>query len=141
VAADPVAPMRAAILRGRPVDLDEIGRWVAALEQTHVPDTTVIETAGGLFTPLTTQHTNLDLGLALAPQGWILVARNRLGVLHDVIATVTASRVRGCSPAAVIFGAGDDDPPPHNARDLATFLGVRVIDRPSDRALLDLFDL
>jgi dethiobiotin synthetase len=58
----------------------------------HAVSWQLIETAGGLFSPLSRRATNLDLALALEPALWILVAHDGLGVLHDVRATLLALR-------------------------------------------------
>lgn len=134
-AEEPVAPWRAASNLDQVIDLARFAPWLTALETAHAPELTLVETAGGLFTPLTASETNLDLTLALEPTGWLLVARDRLGALHDAIATVSASRARGCSPAAVIFGTRDGEAPRGNAGDLEGFLGLRVLSNPDDQAL------
>lgn len=133
-AMEPVAPLRAAAHAGRNIDVAEIGAWVA---HNELPGTevTLIETAGGLFTPLGPTLTNLDLLLALSVDAWVLVARDRLGVLHDCLATLAAARARGCSPVAVILAARDPSPPVGNATDLATCTGLPVYQQP-DRTLL-----
>lgn len=124
--AEPVAPMRAALNSGHPVRLADVAGWVAALEAELKPQITLIETAGGLFTPLSTTETNLDLISALNPAQWVLVARNRLGVLHDAIGCVLAARARGYSPNAISFGPSDEGAPAANAADLAAWLGIEV---------------
>jgi dethiobiotin synthetase len=60
----------------------------------------VVETAGGLLSPLGPSLTNLDLAAALEPTCWILVGVDRLGVLHDVAACMLALRTL-CSPAVI----------------------------------------
>jgi dethiobiotin synthetase len=64
-------------------------------------DVSVIETAGGLFSPLAPGISNWDLARALDPAKWLLVAPDALGVLHDLSATLLASRSRGREPDAV----------------------------------------
>jgi dethiobiotin synthetase len=64
------------------IELDRIKAWVAS----HKADVLVIETAGGLLSPLGAGHTNLDLAKALAPHTLLLVAPDRLGVLHELTA-------------------------------------------------------
>lgn len=51
-----------------------------------------VESAGGLFSPLSERETNHDLALALGATV-LLIAPDRIGVLHDVGATVRASDV------------------------------------------------
>src|SRR5207302_678146 len=55
---------------------------------------TLVETAGGLLTPLGAAATNLDLAERLAPDAVVLVAADRLGALHDVRACLLALESR-----------------------------------------------
>jgi dethiobiotin synthetase len=87
--AAPVSPHLAARLEGRSIPLDEIVQEVDAL---RVMTTLVVELAGGLFSPLTDRRTGAELVQALRPDVLLLVASNRLGVLHDVGAVVRACR-------------------------------------------------
>lgn len=85
---DPVSPHLAARRAGAPIQLNVIDRWIAG----HQAQVLVIETAGGLFSPVSDTWTNLDLVRQLAPQTFLLVAPDRLGVLHDLRACITAAR-------------------------------------------------
>ena len=58
----------------------------------HTAEVVVIETAGGLFSPLSDSLTNLDLVRQLAPRSFLIVAPDRLGVLHDLRACLIAMR-------------------------------------------------
>jgi dethiobiotin synthetase len=49
---------------------------------------TLIETAGGAFSPLGNGLTNFDLAVKLQPALLVVVAPDSLGVLHDVTATL-----------------------------------------------------
>lgn len=90
----PVSPHLAAREAGVTIHLDPILRWVDAHPATHL----VIETAGALLSPLSPSLTNLDLARALAPTHWLLVAVDRLGVLHDVAACMHVLRTLGAPP-------------------------------------------
>ena len=79
--AEPVSPHLAARRAGVRITVNVVRRWVNAHRGTCV-----IETAGGLLSPLGDGLTNLDLLAALLPAHVILVAPDRLGVLHDVSA-------------------------------------------------------
>ncbi|MSP24187.1 MAG: dethiobiotin synthase [Myxococcales bacterium] len=78
--AKPVSPHRAARKAGVVIDVGNIVLWVAALGG----ELAVIETAGGLHSPLSEIATNLELVRALEPTALILVGADRLGTLHDV---------------------------------------------------------
>jgi dethiobiotin synthetase len=76
----PVSPHLEARRTGTTISLDTIDAWVAS----HTADYLIIETAGGLLSPLGPTLTNLDLVRRLAPDFIYLIAVDRLGVLHDV---------------------------------------------------------
>ena len=65
----------------------------------------MIETAGGVFSPLTETLTNFDLAHCVGKAQWILVAPDRLGVLHDVCSTLHAMRTLGRLPDWLILNA------------------------------------
>jgi dethiobiotin synthetase len=58
-------------------------------------DTLIVEGAGGLFSPLTDHVLNVDLYRQFENAQLLLVAANRLGVIHDVIATCRAAAQMG----------------------------------------------
>jgi 8-amino-7-oxononanoate synthase len=104
--ADPVTPARAARAQDTTIDLRRIVAWVNEVSPIdHRSAHVVVETAGGVFSPLTDQRTNFDLAMALEPAVWILVAPNRLGVLHDVASTLHATTAFGRRPDYVILSA------------------------------------
>jgi dethiobiotin synthetase len=86
--AAPLSPHLAAPLEGLTVRLTPILQWVGQVQA----DWLVIETAGALLSPLAPGVTNLDLAEALEPDEVLLVAPDRLGVLHDVTAALFALR-------------------------------------------------
>lgn len=88
VFSEPVSPHLAARRRGVSIDLTPILAWVAGCDAEWV----VLETAGAMLSPLSPALTNLDLAAALAPTVIILVAPDRLGVLHDVRVALFAYR-------------------------------------------------
>ncbi|GAC1572200.1 MAG: hypothetical protein NVS3B20_24070 [Polyangiales bacterium] len=66
----------------------------------------MIETAGGLYSPLDDDgSTNGDLLRALLPRTSLLVAPNRLGVLHDVGAVRRAAALDGLRLDAVLLSS------------------------------------
>jgi 8-amino-7-oxononanoate synthase len=102
---DPVTPALAARREHVDIDLEKIRAWVdeAASAEPAMPLHTVIETAGGVFSPLSDGATNLELALALGAATWVLVASDRLGVLHDVSSTLEAMRARGVAPDYLVL--------------------------------------
>ncbi|MEB2314195.1 MAG: dethiobiotin synthase [Sorangiineae bacterium] len=105
----PVSPFRAAGLAGKTLYLSDIVQYFesarAALAAARADGGwSVAETAGGVFSPLTSTETNFELAALLAPAGlWALVAPDALGVIHDVTATLEAMRARGRTPDLVIL--------------------------------------
>jgi dethiobiotin synthetase len=93
--ATPLSPHLAARLEGRTIQLPPILTWVDGAADDAPPATRawlVIETAGALLSPLAPGLTNLDLARELRPETLLLVAQDRLGVLHDVSAARLALR-------------------------------------------------
>jgi len=114
---DPVSPHLAARAQGLSVSVSEVLSWVQRAESAMTPHVSpdmaiwsVVETAGGVFSPVSSTTTNFDLALKLEPAIWILVAADALGVLHDVSATLQAMRARGRVPEHVVLsGAREPD--------------------------------
>ncbi len=100
-----LSPHLAARLSSRTISLPAIADWVGAAEYA-VGDPaqllTILETAGGAFSPLTLEHTNIDLCRAVASDLVILVAPDRLGVLHEVTSTSLAMAAAWRAPDCVL---------------------------------------
>ena len=95
----PVSPHLAARESGETIELGVLLSRVARVrEQT---DLTLVELAGGLFTPLSPSLLNVDVVRGLRPDFVLLVAPDRLGVLHDVLAATTAAASRGVTFSAI----------------------------------------
>jgi dethiobiotin synthetase len=106
--AAPISPHLAAEREGVTIRLDPIVAWVDSVEAAWV----VVETAGGLLSPLAKGVTNLDLAVALAPDAVVLAAPDRLGVLHDVSAALLAWRVLApglAEPVVALQAPGEVD--------------------------------
>ncbi len=86
--ARPVSPHLAARGEGRRIDAATVVRWVESVRRES--DGVVVELAGGFFSPLAPGLLNADLAAALRPDAVVLVAPDRLGVLHDVGAVTRA---------------------------------------------------
>jgi len=99
--AAPVSPHLAARRAGTRVELSQILTYVQTHEHDSDPEVSVLETAGGLLTPLAPSLTNFDLARALEPARWLLVAPDALGVLHDLSATLEVCKSRGRMPDAI----------------------------------------
>jgi dethiobiotin synthetase len=115
---EPVSPHLAAREAGVPVVLNEIA---AEVHRAVAPaDVAVVELAGGLFTPLTDRETNADLAARLKPDLALLVAPDRLGVLHDTIAATRAAAAMGVVIDGVVLVAqeGPDASSGRNASEI-----------------------
>jgi 8-amino-7-oxononanoate synthase len=128
----PLTPALAARREGTRIDLTRVEPWLAELvgsDGTPVAHL-VIETAGGVFSPLSGAETNLDLAERLEPATWILVAADRLGVLHELGATLRALAAVARLPDWVVLSAPAvaDDSTGTNAAELAALaLGVPIV--------------
>jgi dethiobiotin synthetase len=102
--ADPVSAHLAARRERSSVSIRAVVRAVT-LHGATLRGWQIVETAGAVFSPLTTRATNLDLARALEPAIWILVAPDALGVLHDVRATLLAMRATARVPDYLVLSA------------------------------------
>ncbi len=100
---DAVSPHLAARREGVQLSLSKIVAWTNAIRERA--SGVVLELAGGLFTPLTNDATNADLVRRLAPSRVLLVAPDRLGVLHDVLAATRAIEAIGLSLDGIVLSA------------------------------------
>lgn len=114
----PVSPHLAARSRGIEIEIPTVVCWIASLCQRYnasmqnpaiddhqTGDWVLIESAGGAFSPINDDHTNLDLAIALEPAIWVLVGADRLGVLHDMRATLLAMVRMARMPDIILLDA------------------------------------
>jgi dethiobiotin synthetase len=117
-----VSPHLGAREQGVSIDVAQVAAWVAQQEANAGATVSLVELAGGAFSPLGLGVTNVELALALEPALWLLVAPDALGVLHDVTATLRA--LPRAPDALVLSGARAPDPSTgSNAAELAR-LGI-----------------
>jgi dethiobiotin synthetase len=123
----PVSPHLAARREGRLIDLTTIRTWVDSIRTEA--DGVLVELPGGLFSPITDTLTNADLAKALAATNLLLIAPDRLGVLHDVIATVHAAHSAGISFDGIILSAPaePDASTGTNAAELRRFVSPPIL--------------
>lgn len=106
----PLSPHLAARRQGMTIDANRVIDWVRAREDAFFGSdpvgaggVTLVETAGGVFSPLGGGLTNLDLAERLLPASIVLVAPDSLGVLHDVTAALRA--MAGMRPDFVVLSS------------------------------------
>jgi dethiobiotin synthetase len=124
----PLSPHLAARNAGQRIDLGTARAWVLEAQELVGGHAALVETAGGLFSPLGPGTTNLDLVLALEPAVLLLVAPDRLGVLHDVASTLGLADARGRPVDAVVLSEPEtpDGSTGRNAQELS-LLGIARI--------------
>jgi dethiobiotin synthetase len=123
----PVSPHRAARREGVRIPLPDL---VAQIHATRLAaDLTLVELPGGLFTPLAEDALNADFAALLRPDFLLLVAPDRLGVLHDVLATTRAARAASLAVhgIALITPERPDASTGFNGEDLAAYTSVPVL--------------
>ncbi|MGH7434966.1 MAG: dethiobiotin synthase [Polyangiaceae bacterium] len=122
--SDPVSPHLAAREAGRVIALADLVAEIEAL-RCHA-EVVLAELAGGLFSPLSDTETNADLANALRPDVLLLVAPDRLGVLHDVIAATRAAEA-GALPVDGIVLVAPDHPDTSTGRNAPEIARMRAI--------------
>jgi len=123
----PISPHLAARLEGVHLDPGAIATDVAAA--AAMVDVLVVELPGGLFTPLTDAALNADLAMRISPAYLLLIAPDRLGVLHDSLAALRASAALGLVVSGVALVAPESADPSTgtNAAELARYTRVPVL--------------
>lgn len=144
----PVSPHLAAQAAGMRIDVGRVGAWVHDQEDKFFgsdPDgtggVTLVETAGGTFSPLNEQGTNFDLAALLQPSLVLLIAPDSLGVLHDVGACLRA--MAAAPPDLVVLSAArpKDASTGRNAQELERVVFPRLgAAAPRDREVVTISD-
>lgn len=149
---DALSPHLAAHDTSTKLDAGRAAAWVESAENTvatrispHSALWTIVETAGGVFSPLEVGIANFEFACRLDPAVWVLVAADSLGVLHEVRATVTAMRACGREPDHLVLSAArePDASTGRNAEELVR-LGIAtpsaVLARNDDSGVAALVD-
>lgn len=116
---EPISPHLAARRAGVP--LDEHGMVERARALAGEVEVLLVEGAGGLFSPLSERSTWATAAKEFDVAGVLLVAPDRLGVLHDVTATLKAAETMGVPRTWVVLSAPEkpDASTGENAAELA----------------------
>jgi dethiobiotin synthetase len=101
----PLAPLVAARLEGRSLELDAVATAVESLASRH--DVLLVEGAGGLLVPVGESWTIADLAVRLSLP-LVVVARAGLGTVNHTLLTVEAARRRGLQVAGVVLNGRRD---------------------------------
>ncbi len=123
----PLAPPEAAACEGNAVDAAQLLAGVDCWCSDY--EIVLVEGAGGLFSPLAEGVLNLDLAVSMeAPI--VLVAANRLGVIHETLACVAATENRGVRIAGIILSdvSGQDEPSKaSNAKQIERYCDIPIV--------------
>jgi dethiobiotin synthetase len=125
--AEPLAPALAAERAGVQIELLHIRECFAQLQAEH--DVLLVESAGGLLTPLTDTHTMRDLAVAMGLPV-IVVARNVLGAINHTALTVGGAREAGLNVLGIVLNhseRSDDAAARSNAEALTRWGGAPVL--------------
>lgn len=96
----PLAPLAAARALGTTIDLSQIHSRIKALSQQY--SFLLVEGAGGLFTPITPEHTIRDL-IALLTIPCLIVGHTDLGGVNHCLLTIEALRHRGIPVSGIVL--------------------------------------
>lgn len=99
-----VSPHLAARDEGRTIELSRVCDRIEEARAAAL-DGLVVELAGGLFSPLGPDLANADVALELEADGVLLVAPDRLGVLHDLGSTTRAASAMGLFLLGIVLVA------------------------------------
>ncbi|TWU45605.1 ATP-dependent dethiobiotin synthetase BioD 1 [Novipirellula aureliae] len=130
----PLAPPNAARAEGKTVDAELLVSGVDPWKQGY--DILIVEGAGGLFSPLADGFLNADLIKQLARSlgtiDVLIVAANRLGTIHQTLATCTAAKAIGITPIGIVLSDVSNSLDPsadENAAEISRYSDVPVLGR------------
>ena len=124
----PISPVRAAHLANRVLTTDNL---VQICIQGSEKGFTIVEGAGGFYSPLAEDGLNADLATALQLPV-ILVTNDKLGCLNEVLLSVEAIKLRGLHLIGVVVTSQEEnvDERMSNAADLREIITCPVISIP-----------
>ena len=124
----PISPVRAAHLANRVLSTEQLAQICIHGSEDGF---TIVEGAGGFYSPLAEDGLNADLATALQLPV-ILVTSDKLGCLNEVLLSVEAIKLRGLHLIGVAVSAKDDDIDNRmsNAADLREILTCPIISIP-----------
>jgi dethiobiotin synthetase len=136
---EPVAPVLAAELAGSAIDLVELDAAVENASRGY--DVLIVEGAGGLLVPVTTDAA-YDSLFARWSLDVVFVAADRLGVINHTRLTIAAARAAGLRVRAVVLNQvadiGADRSTDYNRRLIHDLEHVPVVELPRMPAVDDL---
>lgn len=121
-----VAPAVAAELAERPIDLNHLSTCLATLGADA--DLTLVEGAGGVLVPLTSEHLLIDF-VARSGMPALIVGRSALGTINHCLLTLEALKARSVPIAGIVLNRTTPRPSPDeaaNPQQLERFAGPLV---------------
>ncbi|WP_130802293.1 dethiobiotin synthase [Acinetobacter ihumii] len=115
----PASPHLATQLDGREIDFDKIEQATQTLQQRF--DVVLLEGAGGLMVPLTTELLTIDY-IAQKQFPVILVSSGRLGSINHTLLSLEALKQRGLSLFALAYNLNDESQDEIISKDTAQYL-------------------
>ena len=124
----PISPVRAAHLANRVLTTEQLANICRNGSEDGF---TLVEGAGGFYSPLAEDGLNADLAHELELPV-ILVTQNKLGCLNDVLLSVEAIQLRGLKLAAIVITSQEEniDARMSNAEDIKERVTCPVISIP-----------
>ena len=97
----PLAPPAAAEAEGKTLDAQQM---LTGLKQWQSQfDVTIVEGAGGLLSPLAEGLLNVEFYQELSNACLLIVSANRLGTIHQTMATCESAMGRGVAPIGIVL--------------------------------------
>ena len=115
----PASPHLATQLDGRDIDFDKIEKATQILQQRF--DVVLLEGAGGLMVPLTTELLTIDY-IEQKKLPVILVSSGRLGSINHTLLSLEALKQRGLSLYALAYNLNDESQDELISKDTAQYL-------------------
>lgn len=115
----PASPHLASQMDGRAIDFAKIGAATAQLAERY--DVVLLEGAGGLMVPLTTEMLSIDY-IQQQQYPVILVSSGRLGSINHTLLSLEALKSRGLVLYALAYNLNDESQDPIISKDTAAYL-------------------
>jgi dethiobiotin synthetase len=123
--AAPLPPALAAEAEGQNIDLDTLVLQIEALGDGA--DMVIIESAGGLLTPITWEWNVVDLARTLGARA-LLVGADRLGVINHALLALGALELAGLEVTGLVLTT-PESPDASTGRNAAAIARISGIDR------------
>ena len=123
----PLAPTAAAAQAHTTVNTDLLRAGANCWDECEL---LIVEGVGGLLSPLAEGVLNIDLCKDFAGAKLVIVAANRLGVIHQTLATCVAAIHQGITPSGIILccpQSTTDESVATNALEIAKYTEIPIL--------------